>query len=437
MKIAYFTLGCKVNQYETEVMREALARRGHITAKDGETPDVAVINTCTVTAESDRKSRNLINKMRREYPDAIIIAVGCMTEAFPEKAEELVGADIVFGNTDHAKIPILLDEYLSDRKRKVLIEPHETGEKFLTPAITDFSGRTRAYIKIEDGCNRFCSYCEIPYARGRVRSKSPDIIEKEADALCEAGYTELVLVGINLSAYGTDIGHTLFDAVDAASKPKGINRIRLGSLEPDHITEEILSHLKINEKFCPSFHLSLQSGCDATLKRMNRHYDTAYYFDLITRIRTAFSDASITTDVMVGFPGETEDEFNTSRDFVLKSGFSKCHVFAYSRRGGTPAARLGGQICNAEKARRSRLMIEAADIAHNKFIEKMLHNSHPVLVEKVENGKASGYTENYTRMYFSADSEMTGKTVLVKADKPYLDGISGHIERTDGDDQSF
>ncbi len=403
-----------MNQYETEAMRRLFKAKGYEAANSCDIPDVLVLNSCTVTAESDRKTRQTLRHLKRKYPNAVTVLCGCMAQAFPKSAEGLEAADIVFGNTDHSKIPELVEEFLENRQRIIAVEPHEKGEKYITPAICEFSERTRAYMKIEDGCNRFCSYCAIPYARGRVRSRTLAEIREEAGALGQNGYSEIVLVGINLSAYGLDTEGNICDAVEAVAEIPTISRVRLGSLEPDHITDEMLDRLRAVDKFCPHFHLSLQSGCDATLKRMNRHYDSAFYFDLITRIRSKFPNAAFTTDVMVGFAGETEEEFMASLDFVKKCKFSKCHVFAYSKREGTAAAKLSGHIENSLKQQRSAEMIEAAEESRVEFLNTQIGLVEEVLFETLKRGYIEGYTKNYTRVRVKTDKPLTGETYLVK-----------------------
>ncbi len=403
-----------MNQYETEAMRRLFKAQGYESVSTEESPDVLVLNSCTVTAESDRKTRQTLRHLRRKYPDAVTVLCGCMAQAFPKSAEDLDEADIVFGNTDHSKIPLLVKEFLQNRKRIIAVEPHETGENYKTPDICEFNERTRAYMKIEDGCNRFCSYCAIPYARGRVRSKPLERIRNEAKTLGENGYSEVVLVGINLSAYGSDSVGNICDAVEAVAEVPSISRVRLGSLEPDHINDEMLERLKGVEKFCPHFHLSLQSGCDETLKRMNRHYDSAFYFDLITRIRAAFPDAAFTTDVMVGFAGETEEEFKASLEFVKKCRFSKCHVFAYSKREGTAAAKLSGHIENSVKQRRSAEMIKAAEESGIEFLNSQIGSCQEVIFETLKQGYIEGYTKNYTRVRVETDLALEGETRCVR-----------------------
>ena len=414
MNIFFYTLGCKVNQYETQVMAEALEQKGHRIVTDIEAADCAVINSCTVTAESDRKTRQAVRRMRRRLPSGVVILVGCMPQAFPEEGAALSEADIVTGNASPQKIPELLDRFIKSGDRIVEILPHERDEKYSTPAICRFEERTRAYMKVQDGCDRYCTYCTIPKARGVIRSRTLGEIEAEAARLAENGFKELVLVGINLTSFGRDLGKTICDAVSAAAKPEGIKRIRLGSLEPDHISDETLEKLKGEEKFCPQFHLALQSGSDTTLKRMNRHYDTAFYRDLVKRIRDRFENPSITTDIMVGFAGETEEEFNESVAFLKEIGFARAHVFAYSRREGTVAAALKSQVEPAEKDRRAAVMARAAEECEEKFLKTQVGKTASVLVERYKDGLAEGYTENYTRLSFPYPTDPTGEILSVR-----------------------
>lgn len=414
MKVAFYTLGCKVNQYETEAMREAFIKAGHTSVTEDAPFDAVVINSCTVTAESDRKTRQTVRRFRRERPDAIIILTGCMVQAFSSEVQALSEADIVAGNTDVEKIVSYAEKFALDGERIFSVSPHGKRERFNTPTLTDFAERTRAYMKIEDGCERFCTYCIIPTARGFVRSKPVEEIKAEAEKLADAGFSEIVLVGINLTSYGKGEDINLCDAVSAVCAVDGIKRVRLGSLEPDHMSDDMLRRLSEEEKFCPQFHLSLQSGCDETLKRMNRHYDTEFYRDLVLRIRKIFKNAAITTDVMVGFAGETEEEFNKSRSFVEEIGFAKVHIFAYSRRQGTVAYGLPNQVSRREKAERSRLMSETAAKTEERFLAAQVGKICNVLFETAEDGYAEGYTENYSRVRVKSENSFCGNIMPVK-----------------------
>lgn len=426
MKYSFYTLGCKVNQYESGAMQLAVTEAGHqVVPTDGE-PDVVVVNSCTVTAESDRKTRQIVRRFRRMLPHAIIVLTGCLPQAFPDDAEMLDAADVLLGNGSNNRLVENVDKFSRTGERVVDIEKHERGEKFTTPVIEKFPERTRAYVKIQDGCERFCTYCIIPYARGFVRSKSPDDIRSEVEQLSANGHKEIVLVGINLSTYGKDCGLNLCDAVDAACQVESIDRVRLGSLEPDLFTDEMLERLKAQPKFCPQFHLALQSGCDATLKRMNRHYDTAFYYDLVERIRNRFDNCSITTDIMVGFAGETDDEFRQSVDFVKKVGFARSHVFAYSRRAGTPADKMPDQVTKSVKEQRSHEMIKTAAECEESFLRSQIGMTVPVLFESFENGVNRGYTPNYTHVS-AAGPQKHGQIVNVTLTDVCGDGCIGKI----------
>ena len=413
MKIAFYTLGCKVNQYESQVMSEVLSSCGHEITEDLSSADCAIINSCTVTAESDRKTRQAVRRMRRKLPKGIIILTGCMPQAFPEAAKALTEADIVTGNLFPGKIAQLLNRFTQTKERIVDITPHPRDEKYSTPCVCRFSERTRAYMKIEDGCDRYCTYCIIPKARGVIRSKPLAEIETEAVRLAENGFKEIVLVGINLTSYGKECGLTICDAVSAAAKPEGIKRVRLGSLEPDHISDGTLDALYNEEKFCPQFHLALQSGSNATLKRMNRHYDTAFYRDLVKRIRARFNNPSITTDIMVGFAGETQEEFSENVAFLREIGFARAHVFAYSQRAGTVAAALKEQVSPSEKDRRAEIMGKAALDCEKEFLKTQIGKTVSVLVEHYADGFAEGYSENYTRLRFPYPTDPTGEIIAL------------------------
>ena len=325
MKVCVITLGCKVNQYESQAMLNGLLTAGCTACDDISQSDIILINSCTVTAMSDRKVRQSVRRARRENPDAVLVLTGCMPQAFPEAAENLTEADVVLGNSNRSSLLSDVQKFLSTHERVIDIVPHGKSFEFLS--VNRFYERTRAFVKIEDGCNRFCSYCIIPYARGRVRSKPLEDLKKEIDEIAANGYREVVLTGINLSAYGQDIGLSLCDAVESACAPDGIARVRLGSLEPEQLDEPNIERLYRQKKLCPQFHLSLQSGCGETLKRMNRHYTPEEYRKIVKNLRAAFPNTAITTDIMVGFPGETDEEFEESLAFEQEIGFAKAHVF--------------------------------------------------------------------------------------------------------------
>ncbi len=424
MNIYFYTLGCKVNQYESEAAGELLEKRGHTIVNNINDSDVVIVNSCTVTGESDRKTRQAVRRFKRGSSNRVVVLMGCMPQAVPETATLLPEADIVIGNTDHTALVELIDKFSFKKERIVQILPHEKDEAYCTPPIENFSERTRAFMKIEDGCDRWCTYCIIPRARGVIRSRSLSDITAEAKALSKNGFREIVLVGINLTSYGRDTGYDICDAVKAAAV-EGIERIRLGSIEPDYMSDQLLERLSKEPKFCPQFHLALQSGCDRTLKRMNRHYDTAFFDDLVKRIRAKFKNASITTDIMVGFAGETEEDFNESVAFLRHIGFARSHVFAYSKRSGTIAAGLPNQVGEAEKNRRAALMAEAVAECEQRFLITQLGKTEKVLFEQENDGYYEGYTENYTRVKIRSSENLSGQimeVILLKANDGFCLG---------------
>jgi len=399
------TLGCKVNQHESQLMAEQLRRLGMKQQTASAGAGVIVINSCTVTSTADQKTRQMLHRLRRENPDAVICVTGCVPQAWPDKAATLGDADIIIGNANRESLPGHIERFLTSREPIVDIIPH-TPTSGLGGGIVDFGERSRAYIKIEDGCNRFCAYCMIPYARGRVRSRALEDIRSESEALARNGYREAVLVGINLSAYGQDCGLSLADAVRAVASADGIERIRLGSVEPDLLTPELLECLAQEKKFCPQFHMSIQSGCDTTLERMRRKYDTADYTRLVETIRARFDNPSVTTDIMVGFPGETDDEFAASLSYFKQVGFARAHCFVYSRREGTAAASMPDQVCPQIQNARAAQLREAAENAAEDFLRSQIGTTASVLVERQrEDGLWEGYSRNYTPVRLSGDVE--------------------------------
>ncbi len=426
MTVSFYTLGCKVNQYESQSIAECFERRGYkITDKNG---DIIIVNSCTVTAESDRKTRQALRRFKRQNAASVIVLAGCMPQAHPETADALPEADIVVGNSNPAIIPDLVEEFLRAKKRAVCVQAHLAAEKYNTPPVSDFGEHTRAFMKIEDGCDRYCTYCLIPFARGCIRSRAPADITAEAERLASAGYKEIVLVGINLSSYGKGEGYSLSDAVAAVSAVDKIERIRLGSLEPDLMSDALLDSLASNKKLCGQFHLSLQSGCDETLKRMNRKYDTAFYYDLVCRIRSKFKDAAITTDIMVGFAGETQQEFEKSLEFAKKVGFAKSHIFAYSRRKGTFADKYPNQVSEQEKAERSRRMIELTNQSEKEFLKASIGRSATVLFETKQQGMYFGYTEGYLPVRVHSSRDICGECLQVYLKELKEDYILGEIK---------
>lgn len=415
MRVAFYTLGCKVNQYETRIMQQQFLEDGFDVVDFSDQADVYVINSCTVTAMGDKKTRQMMHRVKKNNPSAVIALTGCFPQAFPEDAEELTDADVVTGTRDRKRLIQAVKRFLVDGKRVVEIVPHEKREDFEKMRATGFFERTRAFVKIQDGCDRYCSYCIIPTARGPIRSKAIEDIVEELSVLAKEGYKEVVLVGINLSLYGKEFGLRLVDAVKAACSVEGIERVRLGSIEPELITDEDLKEMASLKEFCPQFHLSLQSGCTDTLKRMNRHYTADEYAELVEKIRKAFDNPSITTDIMVGFPSEDEREFKESCEFVKKVKIAKCHVFAYSRRPGTRADKMPNQVTRSEKEKRSRILIEVSDKVRAEFLKTQAGLVCNVLFETFDEKLGYfGYSENYTPIYVKCEKDLRGEIFEVK-----------------------
>lgn len=414
MKAAFYTLGCKVNQYETEYMAEILKNAGMQIVSHNEDADYYIINSCTVTATADQKTRQNVRKFKRQHPNSVVILTGCMPQAFPEQASALNEADIVLSNKSNDDILDLINRYNVSHNRIVKIDKHQKGDEFTKCSIEHFSERIRAFVKIEDGCDRFCSYCIIPMSRGRVRSKSLDDLKDEIKMLGNNGIKEIVLVGINLSSYGKGEDFNIVDAVRICNDDENIRRVRLGSLEPDHITDEVIEGLAKYEKFCPQFHISLQSGCDKTLKDMNRHYSADEYRQLCKKLRATFDDATITTDIMVGFNDETEEDFNTSLQFAKEIGFEKVHTFPYSERQGTVASRKGDNVPKQEKERRASVMIEETNKIRHEYFNKLIGAKEVVLFENNLGGNTyQGYTKNYVPVRMESDTDIIGKEIEV------------------------
>ena len=424
MKAAFYTLGCKVNQYETQLMLESLKDAGFEIVSHSEKADVYIVNSCTVTAMSNAKTRQALHSFKKNNPESIVILAGCMSQAYKDEAKEVEQADIIIGNTEHKMLPEIIDKFLKEKKRYIDVCPHEKGEAFESGIIHNFDSKTRAIVKIEDGCNRFCSYCAIPYARGRVRSKPLSVIEKEVGALADAGYKEIVLVGINLSAY-SDGENDIADAVHIACKNDKIKRVRLGSLEPDHINDNIISKLNKEEKFCAQFHISLQSGCDNTLKRMNRHYTAAEYKALCDKLRSTFKDCSLTTDIMVGFPEESEEDFESSLNFAREIHFEKIHTFPYSIREGTVAAKMKGQLTKKVKSERAKKMIALADEMRSEYFLSQKGKEYEVLFERKKGEYNLGHTKNYIPVKVKCDKNLQDEilnVIITSSDGEYCEG---------------
>ncbi len=397
MNVHFISLGCKVNQYETECIKEKFISEGFDISDDNQNADVIIINSCTVTSSGDNKSLKALKQARRFSPDAVIVLTGCMPQAASKnEIHNFSEADIITGTKNKNAIPDMVKRFLKNREAIVDIEQYKNGDSFEDMKCGEFKHKTRAFVKIQDGCNQFCSYCIIPYARGRCRSKPLDKLKCEIEELAKNGHKEIVLVGINLAFYGRDLGLCLADAAEVCCKTEGIERVRLSSIEPEIITDDDLKRLASFKEFCPHFHLSLQSGCDKILKAMNRHYTCEEYYDLVCRIRKFFPDASITTDIMTGFPGETEEDFEETVSFARKIGFAKIHVFPYSIRPGTRAAQMPGQLCERIKTQRAKILKETAEKLSEDFHKSMIGKTFPVLFERERTEEFhQGHTPNY------------------------------------------
>ncbi|MBQ7521392.1 MAG: tRNA (N(6)-L-threonylcarbamoyladenosine(37)-C(2))-methylthiotransferase MtaB [Clostridia bacterium] len=413
MKFHIYTLGCKVNQYESQIMHENLIQNGFIYTSDCNNADVVIVNSCTVTAVSDSKAVKLMHRVKRENPECVLVLTGCLSQTFPHD-ERFIEADIVLGNRCRGKLISAIEKFLLSGVRVLDVTEHQNNDKFEDMSVHNFNDRTRAFVKIEDGCNRFCSYCIIPYARGRVRSKPLPQLKEEIINLARNGFKEIVLVGINLSAYGQESGFNLADAIETTCSVDGIERVRLGSLEPERMDSNTIKRLSVQKKLCPQFHLSLQSGCDATLKRMNRHYTTAEYTQIVNNLRNAFDNCAITTDIMVGFPAESDEEFQQSLAFAEKIQFAKVHTFAYSRRKGTVADKSEHQIDETIKNQRSKQMIALTENTMNRFLQNQVGKTESVLFERQKNGLWEGHTMNYTLVTVKSDENLANKIVDVK-----------------------
>ncbi|ABN51391.1 MAG TPA: tRNA (N(6)-L-threonylcarbamoyladenosine(37)-C(2))-methylthiotransferase MtaB [Hungateiclostridium thermocellum] len=430
-RAAFYTLGCKVNQYETEAISEMFEKAGYKIVDFEDEADVYVINTCTVTNLSDRKSRQMIRRAKRNNENSIVIVIGCYAQTAPEEVSKIEGVNLVVGTKDRSRILEYLKELETSGGRRNYVGDIMKTREFEELGVNVYKERTRAFIKIQEGCNQFCTYCIIPYARGPVRSRSEENILKEVSGLAHSGYKEVVLTGIHVASYGKDIKNTsLIDIIRKVHEIEGIERIRLGSIEPTTVTEEFVRAIKGMEKLCPQFHISLQSGCDSTLKRMNRKYTTKEYLRSVELLRENLKDVAVTTDVMVGFPGETDEEFNETCRFVEKVLFARMHVFKYSRRKGTPAASYPDQVAPQKKEERSRILIELASRMTLEYNKSFTGRVLPVLFEQEVKGKEGfmeGLTPNYIRVECKGDKDIEGQILNVLLREAKDDYIVGEI----------
>lgn len=417
-KVAFHTLGCKVNTYETDAMEQMLLSHGYEIVSFENQADIYIINTCSVTNMADRKSRQMLHKAKKKNPNAVVVAAGCYVQAAPKEVLADAGVDLVIGNNRKQDLVQILEDYFKEHREEAVIDINKEQE-YEELELDFVSDHTRAYIKVQDGCNQFCSYCIIPYTRGRVRSRAKQDVISEIKRIAKNGTKEVVLTGIHLSSYGKDLkdGTDLLDLIKAVHEVDGIQRIRLGSLEPRIITLEFAQELRKLDKFCPHFHLSLQSGCEATLKRMNRHYTPEEYYEKCELLREVFEHPAITTDVIAGFPGETEEEFEETYKFLEKVNFYEMHVFKYSKRKGTRAAEMENQVPEPIKTKRSNILLELTRECSKRYRSFWIGREVNVLLEEKIVLDGEVYTVGHTKEYvkaavkgeFSSNTFITGK----------------------------
>lgn len=410
--VAFYTLGCKVNQYETEAIAESFKNMGYIVNKFDEKSDVYVVNSCSVTAMADRKARTLISKARKLNPEAIIVLCGCYSQTSGE-VKNIKDADIIIGNRGKCEIPKIVEKY--EGKKYYNVPDIMEVKGFEETPVTGHEGKTRAFMKIQDGCDNYCAYCIIPYARGHIRSREMTSIKNEAENLIKNGYREIVLTGIHITSYGKDLGGvTLLDVLKMLHEVDGLMRIRLGSLEYNDALIEVAENAEKLPRLCNHFHVSLQSGCEETLRRMGRKYTAAEYKNGINKLRAAFPGAAITTDIMVGFPGETEEEFEESLTFAKNMEFAKMHIFPYSIRPGTRASKMDGQLTLNEKKLRVEKLEVIDKINVEKFSESMVGSTLEVLFEQKKNGYYVGHTKNYLEVFVKSETDLSKKIKKIK-----------------------
>ena len=418
-RVAFITLGCKVNQYETNAMAQEFLKKDYEIVEHTEVADIYVINTCTVTNMSDRKSRQMLRRVKELNENAIVVACGCYAQIAKTELEKIKEVDLILGNNEKKEIVSYVEKFEKNRKKELEIEDVMQKKDFVEFGSVLYTEKTRAVIKVQDGCDRFCSYCIIPYARGRVRSRKPESIIKEIEKIAEEGIKEVVITGIHIASYGKDFknnNYKLIDLLEEINKIKEIQRIRLGSLEPLLITEEFIKRLVKLEKICHHFHLSLQSGCDETLKRMNRRYNTEDFRKVVKLLRANYKDVNLTTDIIVGFPGETEEEFNKTYEYLKEIKFYKMHVFKYSKRKGTKAAEMKEQIDGNKKEERSRKLIELSNKNEKEYNEQYIGKEVEILWEEEKDNIYKGHTKNYILAYYENEkNEIKLENKITKA----------------------
>lgn len=414
-KVAFITLGCKTNQYESNAMAQKFIDAGYKLCQLKDNPNIVVINTCTVTNIADRKSRQALRDAKKNNPKAFVIACGCYVQVAKEKIKEINEIDLCIGNSEKKDIVSIVEKYLKDNEKISEIFDVNQEKEYSELGIIAFSEKTRATIKIQDGCNNFCTYCLIPYARGRVRSRKKENIIEEVEKVAKCGIKEIVITGIHIASYGIDLkdNYRLIDLLEDLNKIDGIKRIRLGSLEPSLITEEFCKRLSNLNKICNHFHLSLQSGCNETLKRMNRKYTIEEFEKVAKRLRKYFKDVNLTTDIIVGFPGETDEEFEKTYSFLKKIKFYKMHVFKYSPREGTLASKMPNQVDGTKKEERSKKLIVLSNENQEEFNKIYSKNEFEVLFEEKKNGFWTGYTTNYIKVLYQSDENLENQILTI------------------------
>lgn len=431
-KVAFYTLGCKVNQYETEAISELFEHEGYEVVDFDERADVYVINTCTVTNLSDRKSRQMIRRAKSHNPDSIIAVIGCYAQTSPQEVGRIEGVNLVIGTKDRRKIVDFIRQIESPRDKLTCVDNIMQTREFEELRIDSYKERTRAFLKIQEGCSQFCTYCIIPYARGPIRSRYPEDVMNEVKKLAGSGFKEVVLTGIHVASYGKDLKTTsLIDIIRKVHEVDGIERIRLGSIEPTTITHEFVDMAKSLDKLCPHYHISLQSGCDETLKRMNRKYNSDEYRKVASLLRNNIEDVALTTDVMVGFPGETDEEFAQTYRFLEEITFAQMHIFKYSQRKGTPAALYDGQVSSQKKEERSNLLLELSKKNTIDFNRRHIGRSVKVLFEqevKDRPGFIEGLTGNYIKVVCPGNTGQKGEILSCKLVREEEGFIIGEIE---------
>ncbi|MGL6173595.1 MAG: tRNA (N(6)-L-threonylcarbamoyladenosine(37)-C(2))-methylthiotransferase MtaB [Cellulosilyticaceae bacterium] len=428
-KAAFYTLGCKVNQYDTEAVVESFKSSGYESVSFSEYADVYVVNTCTVTHLSDRKCRQALRKTKKINPNSILVAMGCYAQSAKEKIkEEVEEVDIIVGTNNRNQIVTLVEQYQADQAFNNTVHNIMEVEEFEELKISAMDQHTRIYLKIQEGCNNYCTYCIIPYVRGKIRSRKEENVIDEAIRLAQAGFKEIILTGIHVASYGKDLESTsLTTLIPKIHDIKGIERLRMSSIEPIVVTDKFIEMIKEVPKLCKHFHLSLQSGCDTVLKRMNRKYTTDEYEQSVKRLREVWPDVAITTDIIVGFPGETEEEFEQTLEFVKRIGFAGVHIFPYSTREGTPAAKMKDQIAPNIKEERVKRLKQATDETSNRFIHSHLGQVVEVLFEEDKAGRAYGHTSNYLKVEVESEELLENTIQKVVIDEISGELLKGHI----------